>query len=176
MHTDCNSAENGNYACDHAKKWESMHNEESLGAGWYFLLCPKFPKEVWYPRDEHSKQGEGTPRVTISPLALRGKGPKGRLERCFWEDAGITRSSEGQRCFGWKSEGVADSQSSDHFSKWACKETGDLPATWDKLALLNSSAGTSAWEERSAPVGQLSGWHFQSMAIYSLNRKLFNKR
>ena len=70
---------------------------------------------------------------------------------------------------------MAKYQPSDHFSKRACRETGDLPASWDKLALPNSSAGTSTREERSATVGQLSEWHFQSTAIYSHNRKLFNK-
>lgn len=38
-------------------------------------------------------------------------------------------------------------QFSSHVSRLACRETGDLPATWEKLASLNSSAGTSASEE-----------------------------
>ena len=157
-------------------KNERTPNGESLGARVILFISLKVSEEGFvYSYSQHNNQCEGTPRVSVSPLVLTGKACGGRLECCFWEDAEIMRSLEGQSCVWWRPKMVAEYQFRGHFCRWACRETADLPTTWDKLALPNSSARTSAWEQRSAPVGQLSQWHSHSTAIYSRNRKLLNK-
>lgn len=112
---------------------------------------------------------KGDCQSSVTSRKARG----GRLEHCSGEDAGSTRTWRGRVLSG---ESLKEWQNTrNHFSRWAWRKTGDLPTTWDKRALPNSSTGTSVWEERSAPVGQLSEWHFHSRAIYSHSRKLLIK-
>lgn len=142
--------------------------------GWYFWSCSKFLRRVLYTHKQ-SNQWEGTPRVTVSSPAPTGKAPGERLGAAFGRLQESPGAWRGRVVASERLKGVAEYQFSDHFSRWAGRETGDLSTTRDKLAVLNSSAGTLAWVERSVPVGQLAERHFQSTAIYSSNGKLLNK-
>lgn len=88
-----------------------MQTEESLGAGVTLFILFQISEEA-FVHLQHDNQCEGTPRVTVSPLSPAGKARGGRLEHCSGEDAGSTRSLEGQSLVWWKSEGVAEYQKS----------------------------------------------------------------
>lgn len=156
------------------QKWEDTKWRVFGSNGDTFYFTPSCWGGFVYSHSQHSNQCEGTPGVSGSPLVLPGKARGGRLEHCLWEDAEVMRSLEGQSRVWQKPKTVAEYQFWDHFSRWACRETGGLPTTWDKPALPNRAARTSAWEQRSAPVGQLWERHSHGTAIYSHDRKLLS--
>lgn len=73
-----------------------MQNESpSLGAYVILFMLFKVSKEDFvHSYSWYNNQVEGTPRVTYRTKALAGKARGGKLECCFWEDAGSMRSLE----------------------------------------------------------------------------------